>query len=162
MLPLKATITLISLSISATSLCFAQQPKFGNPGIWEVNILENGIFDGEKDPPFKDMKKGCASNAQLKGIADPPFQDLHPAARDQVCSYTNIKDSGNTISWSYQCEGKDKRTRSKGTVKHEYRANPEQVSQKHLFNIEFLNGPRWVKVSGDGLVTAKRLGACPK
>ncbi len=149
----------------AAQACLAQQPFFGRPGLWERTSEEkNGRVDGKPEPPFKNTEKGCSDNAQLKGVADPLFQDINHA--DQTCSYTEIKTSLTTISWSYQCSESPKRNgRSRGQVHHQYDPKTDTVVQRHSFSIDFVRSKsgsdvRWSNVTGEALTIAKRLGDC--
>jgi hypothetical protein len=140
----------------------AQQPSFGRQGLWERTIEEKNTYsDGKpvKDP-FKNVEKGCTDNAQLKGVADPQFEDINRA--DPSCSYTDIKTSGNTLSWSYRCGEAPKRNgRSSGRVHHQYDSAADTVVQQYSFSIDFpVSNGRWSNVKGETQIVARRLGDC--
>jgi hypothetical protein len=147
--------------------CLAQQPSFGRPGLWErTSESKNTRLDGKPEPPFKHTEKGCSDNAQLEGVADPIFKDINRA--DQTCSYTDIKASSNTVSWSYQCSESPKRTgRSRGQVHHQYDPRTDTVVQRHSFSLDFVRSKidsdvRWSNTTGEAVITAKRLGDCQR
>jgi len=156
-------IGVCAITFAATA-SLPQQPSFGRAGLWErAWDQRNARSDGKPQPPSKEMEQGCGSDARLDRT-DPDLQDIDRA--DRTCSYSDIKGSENSMSWTYQCgESARKSGRSRGTVHHQYDPRTNTIVQRNVFSLDFIRGRQgahvtWGNATGESIITAKRIGEC--
>lgn len=143
--------------------CEAQEPYFGQQGLWERSSkATNQTFDGKPSPPSESKEKKCSQDARLAGSRDPFFETINRT--DPTCAYTDVKGSPNNLSWSFQCvENPPRRTgKMSGRVIHTYDPKTETVVQRHTITVDaYLVPPgRVIRATADQVQTARRVGDC--
>jgi hypothetical protein len=149
-----------ALGLFASADSKGQEPNFGKAGLWARTLEQsNVVFDGKKELPPKISDRNCGADARLSDVALNHFADFD----DKRCTYQNVIAQGDSISWTYSCI--DPTQRWKGQVRHSYDAKTETITQHNSTVVDLMSSniggrEHWIKISGERLVTAKRIGSC--
>ncbi|MCC6346390.1 MAG: DUF3617 family protein, partial [Nitrospirales bacterium] len=137
----KITIAgILTVSLLASSLAFAELTM--NEGKWEITVKTEMPGMPAQIPPMKHIQ--CIT----KKDAVP-----HPSEQNKDCKITNVKISGNTVSWAIQCQGKENSMSGSGKVTYKNDSFDGVVDMS-------ANVPGQGSMKIHQKMNGKRLGAC--
>ncbi|MFO0752537.1 MAG: DUF3617 family protein [Thermodesulfovibrionales bacterium] len=131
---------ILAVSLLASSLAFAEVNM--NEGKWEITVKTEMPGMPAQIPPMKHTQ--CITKKE----AVP-----HPSEQSKDCKITDVKISGNTVTWAIQCQGKENSMSGSGRVTYKNDSFDGVVDMA-------ANVPGQGSMKMHQVMSGKRLGEC--